>query len=56
MRHVWWIPLAILEGLANSLPILDCYPFLFFCFEGLVDRASFLVPDRHFALLLDLEM
>ena len=55
MRHVWWIPLAILEGLANRLPILDCYP-LYFLFECLVDRASFLVPDRHFALLLDLEM
>ena len=26
-----------------------------FCFEFLVNRANFLVPDRHFALLLDLK-
>ena len=31
-------------------------PLFILLFEFLGDRAGFLVPDRHFALLLDLQM
>ena len=30
--------------------------FFLFVLKFLVNRASFLVPDRHFALMLDLKM
>ena len=48
------LPLTVPEGLANGRARLDCYSF--FCFGFLVDRASFLVLHRQFALLLDLKM
>ena len=45
------------EGRAIGLPMLDCYPLISSLFWCLVmNRASFLVPDRHFALLLNLKM
>ena len=49
-------PLTIPEGLAIGLPMLDCYLSFSLCFGFLVHRASFLVSDRHFALMLDLEV
>ena len=49
-------PLAIVEGLANGLPKLDCYLSFLICSEFLANRASFLVPDRHIALVLDVKM
>ena len=55
LRDFLSTPLTIPEGLAIGLPMLDCYPS-FFCFGFLVIRASSLVPDRHFALLLDKKM
>ena len=36
--------------------MLDGLPSFYFCSRFLVDRASFLLPDRHFALWLDLKM
>ena len=51
-----WSPLTIPEGLADVRPGLDCYPSFYLCFEFLVTLASFLVPHRDFALLLDLTM
>ena len=49
-------PLTIPGRLEIGLPRLDCCPSFDFCFELLVNRASFLVRVRHFALLLDLKM
>ena len=46
-----WAPSTIQEDLANGLPNLDCYPSYSFCWWFLVNRASFLVPDRHIALI-----
>ena len=47
---------TILEGLATGRPMIHRYPSLYFCFYFLVNRASFLVRVRHFALMLDLKM
>ena len=50
-----WTPLTIPEGPAIGFPMLDCCPsFFVFFFGGELNRHSFLLPDRHFALGLDL--
>ena len=36
--------------------MLDFHPSFDFYFGFMVNHVSFLVPDRHFALLLDLKM
>ena len=56
LRDFLRTPLTVLEGLAIGFPMLHRRPSFDCCFELLVDRASFLVPHRHFALLLDLKM
>ena len=44
------------EGLANGRPSVDSHPSLNYCCEFSVNRASFLLPDRHFALLRFLDL
>ena len=49
LKRFWKVPQTVVRG--------DCYPsFFYFCFELLVNRSSFLVRFRHFALMLDLKM
>ena len=57
LRDYLRTPLTILEGLANGRPRPElCYPSFDFCFEFLVNHASFLVRNRHLALMMDLKM